>query len=55
MQLRITSFAENHTAGRQYYLSSSQMLVGMMLANFNILVPGFSSCCDGCSSCSTGW
>jgi len=55
MQLRTSSFAEDHTLGRQHYLSPNRRLVGPGQKELNILVPGFSSCCDGCSSCSSGW
>lgn len=54
MQLRVRGFTEIRTSGRQQFISRNRM-AALTKAEGNLFVPGFSTCCDGCSSCSSGW
>jgi hypothetical protein len=55
MQIRSKVTAESRTAAQQHYNMRAMAAIHFSENEFNLLVPGFSSCCDGCSSCSSGW
>jgi hypothetical protein len=55
MQIKSKVVAEHRTAAHQHFQTRAISRVGLSKEEFSILVPGFSCCCDGCSSCSSGW
>lgn len=51
MRLKVEAFAEERTAGQQQW----DLWSGATSARLTVLVPGASSCCEGCSSTSCVW